>query len=268
MGARCQRRDYRFVNNMNDFFAALIFLTRLPTPHVELSTESMARAMRFFPLVGILIGGIIAATDALTKLVFLPAPRAALVLATWVIITGGLHLDGFLDCCDGLFVAKPPETRLSILKDTRVGAYAVIGGAALLITKWSAIFALPRGTRWQILLLAPVLARWAMVYATVVYPYARQQESLGKMFKDYVGRRELIIATLTMLGAVLLIHPLAGLMLTFMMWIYVIIAARWVMTRIPGLTGDVYGALGETGETLILLVSCMVIPAWQNILSA
>ncbi len=250
---------------MNDFFAALIFLTRLPTPHVELSTKSMARAMRFFPLVGILIGGIIVAADTLASLVFPPAPRAALVLVTWIIVTGGLHLDGFLDCCDGLFVAKPPELRLNILKDTQVGAYAVVGGAALLITKWSAIFALPRGTRWQVLLLAPVLARWAMVYATVVYPYARQRESLGTMFKDYAGRRELGIATLTMLGAVLLVRPIGGLLLAFIMWMYVIIAARWVMTRIPGLTGDVYGALGETGETLILLVSSMVVPAWQNI---
>lgn len=234
-------------------FVALYFLTRWPLPRREISLEEVGRAAWAFPAVGALIGGLLAGATWLLGQFFPPLPVAALGLALWVAVTGALHLDGFVDCCDALLAARPAEVRLEILRDTHVGAFGVIGGATLLLLKWAALAVLAEAERSAPLFLAPTLGRWAMVYAMVRYPYARPS-GLGRAFKEHAGWREWLAATEIALLVAVLTRSWIGLLAIGIAWGLTVLLARWVMKRIPGFTGDVYGALCELVEVAVLLV--------------
>ena len=118
---------------------------------------------------------------------------AALVLAAWVLGTGALHLDGFLDSCDGLFGGHTPEARLRIIRDERAGAFAVIGGILLLLLKYAALAGNPDPL--AALVVAPVLGRWGMAVAVVCFPYGRA-EGLGRAMKDHAGWPQAVFASL------------------------------------------------------------------------
>ncbi len=240
----------RFVTHLLD---ALHFLTRLPLPRRETTLEGVGQAAWAFPVVGMLIGLLLTGTVWLLGLVFPPLLLAALVLACWVAVTGALHLDGWVDCCDALFAARPPEDRLEILRDVHVGAFGVVGGVVLLLVKFAALASLPAGREWPALFLAPTLGRWAMVYAIVRYPYARPQ-GLGTVLKERTGLRGLLVATAVALVAVAASRVWAGLLAFAVAWGLTVLFSRWALGRLPGLTGDVYGALCELVETAVLLV--------------
>ncbi len=233
------------------FLVALYFLTRLPLPPKEISLEEVGRSAWAFPAVGVLIGLILAGSDWLLGWLFPPVLRAALALALWVALTGALHLDGFVDCCDALLAARPPEVRLEILRDTHVGAFGVVGAIVLLLVKSVALSTCLSAGTWPALILAPALGRWAMVYAMAHYPTARAT-GMGKAVQEFIGRRTLLGATLLALLP-LPTQPLAGLIAFALAWLFTVLFARWVLRRIPGFTGDVYGALCESTEVVILL---------------
>ncbi len=219
------------------------------------TARELGAAVGFYPLVGLILGGLLLAADYLLGLFMPPLVRIALVLTLWVILTGSLHLDGFLDACDGLLGGFTPESRLEIMRDERVGAFALAGGVLLLLVKFSALSAVRPIA--PALLLAPVLGRWGMTIALVAFPYARPQ-GLGKAVKDNATRRQALIATVFVLlitlaiawwwadWRVLLALPVAALLV----WA----GARYTLRRIPGLTGDIYGAINEIIEATTLLV--------------
>ena len=159
--------------------AALQLLTIIP-PLVRrtFTDREMGRAVGWFPLVGALLGAGLAVLDAAGRAI-VPVPVAAtLVLAAWIIGTGALHLDGFLDACDGLLGGHTPEDRLRIFRDERVGAFAVIGGVLLVLLKYSVLVGLEH--RATAIIVIPTLGRWLMALAVVRYPYARPQ-GLGRI---------------------------------------------------------------------------------------
>ncbi len=233
------------------FFAALQFLTVLP-PFVrrQFTANELGRAVGYFPLVGLFIGGLLWGANELMRDLWPPGIRATLTLALWTLATGALHLDGFLDACDGVFGANTPERRLEIMRDEHVGAFAVIGGALLISTKFAALTALPDTLAPY--LLAPALGRCGMTLAIVFFPYARK-EGLGRTMKDYAGWLEVLVATLTVVvacwwagqtRAMLAMAAAAGTTLCI---------AWFALRRLGGLTGDIYGAVCELTEVAILL---------------
>ncbi|MCH8930772.1 MAG: adenosylcobinamide-GDP ribazoletransferase, partial [Proteobacteria bacterium] len=116
------------------------------------------------------------------KLKALPIEAVAVVLiVALVLITGGLHLEGLADACDGLFGGHTRDERLAIMRDPRVGVYGVLGLVAVLGLKWAGLQSLPSTVRVEALLLAPTLSRWSMVVAIAAFPYART-EGLGRDF--------------------------------------------------------------------------------------
>ena len=239
------------------------FLTVLPVPErAWQSPGSFGRAFAWFPLVGLVLGSLLAAV-ALAMLVVLPVSVvAALVLALSVLLTGGLHLDGLMDACDGLFCVRSPEERLAIMRDSHVGAFGVLGAGCLLLVKFAALSALVAGRRDLLiaaLLLAPVLSRWAMVIATVCFPYGRTGESLGSTFRRTAGPVQLAAATLIAFLSLPAVCIAAHLSLWAGFTLFAGVAAltyglaRFALTRLPGLTGDVYGAINEVVEAALLV---------------
>ncbi len=242
------------------FVTALSFLTILPLPHTEVSPTSLGRAVGYFPAVGVLIGGVLACATWVFGHLFPPTVAGALVLAVWVGASGALHVDGFLDACDGLFGGHTPEARLRIMRDERVGAFALVGGVLLLLTKHAAIVHLMTFTSWhhpvtalRVWIVAPTLGRYAMSLAVIAFPYARKQ-GLGRWMKDHAGGRELLLAAGTALSVSLLLWGVWGLL-----WMMLVTGSTWMLahftlSRIPGLTGDIYGALCEITELFVLLI--------------
>jgi adenosylcobinamide-GDP ribazoletransferase len=240
------------------FLAALQFLTVIPPVMKRaLTPQEMGRAVAFFPLVGLLLGGMLLGLDEGLRRIWPPDLCAALVLSAWVLITGALHLDGFLDSCDGLFGGRDAEQRLRIMRDERVGAYAVAGGVLLLLVKLLAL-------SWSrdrpgALLLAPVLGRWSMTVAILFFPYARP-EGLGRSMKDHAGWGEMIVATLIAAGASWCVSPVVGPIAMAVGAGVTWLIARFVLRRLPGLTGDIYGAICEIVEVLVLLIFAARVP--------
>lgn len=236
---------------------ALGFLTTLPVPARGAATcADLARSTALFPLVGLWLGLLLIGADALLARLFPQALQAALTLALWVALTGALHLDGLVDCCDALFAPLPPDRRLEILRDVHVGAFGVVGAVLLLLIKFAALVSLPAGGRTGALLLAPTLARWALPYAMRAYPYARSGPGLGRSFRELLTWREVTVASAVAGLAALAVAGLTGLLALVAAWLTVRGMAWWVRRRIPGLTGDVYGAIAEAVELVTLLVFC------------
>jgi adenosylcobinamide-GDP ribazoletransferase len=238
---------------LHDVRAAFSFLTILPLGFSE--GRKPGYAFAWFPLVGLVIGLVLAAVAWLPM--GTPALRAFLILLTWVILTGALHLDGLADACDGLLATVETERRLEIMRDPRAGSWAVVGVVLLLLGKWVSLQSLPP---W-VLILPPVIGRWSMVLAAYRYPYARST-GLGAYFREGLGGRQWWIATgitvLVSAGLALVIHPvLAGLFPLGL--IVAVLLSRWAAQRLGGgLTGDVYGAVCEVTELACLLTLALL----------
>jgi len=241
-----------------DFMVAMQFLTVIP-PVIkrQFTPQEMGRAVAYYPLVGLVIGGVLVVARRLFALFLPPLPAAALLLAVWVLSSGALHVDGFLDSLDGLLGGFTPESRLTILRDEHKGAFAVAGGILLFLVKFSAVVSLA-GWRAPALLLAPMFGRWTISLAIVFFPYARP-EGLGKVMKEHAGRVQAGLATAFMLLAAWLTAGFYGLAACAVALLVGLLVVWFTLRRIPGLTGDIYGALCELVETAILLVFCVTL---------
>lgn len=249
------------------FFTALQFLTAIPVPDLGKFREGdTGRSTVFFPVVGLVIGLILAGLNRLFLLFLPPEIGNGLTLAALVLITGAMHLDGFIDTCDGMGGHKPVEERWKVMHDSRAGAFGVVGAVLLLLIKFLALNSIPAGLMTATLILVPVVSRWAMVYAVMFFRYARP-EGLGKSFKTGTSAARFIIATLFSLGIAVGCARLAGadfyfpagtgIMITA--WLVVLALGRYLSWKFAGLTGDSYGAINEIIETVLLIL--ITIPA-------
>jgi adenosylcobinamide-GDP ribazoletransferase len=229
---------------MNDLRTALGLLTIFPIRGQSIS----ARALAYYPLVGLLIGVLLMCTHFLLRLVLPNLAAAALLVAVWALLTGALHLDGFSDACDGLFAAATRERRLEIMHDVHLGAFGTVGLTWLVITK---VVFIAGVSNFIPLLLAPILGRWALVYAAT-YPTARS-EGMAVLFRTGLTRRVILVASISaaILAAICGGFGLAAFLTAFIMATFI---ARFAQNRLGGLTGDVYGMICESVELGVLLI--------------
>jgi adenosylcobinamide-GDP ribazoletransferase len=212
---------------------AVRFLTILPVPGAHhLRDGDWGRATACYPAVGLLLGAILAGLDWALRWLLPANVAAALLLFAWVVLTGALHLDGFVDCCDALLAPVPLERRLEILRDIHAGAFGIAGVVLLLLLKYAALAAVPTRIRWLVLLHLPMLARWGMTSAVLLYPYALGTGLCWWAGLGWAALGLLVVAVLATLSI-----------------------AQWVQSRIGGLTGDVYGAICELVEVVGLLTA-------------
>jgi adenosylcobinamide-GDP ribazoletransferase len=234
---------------------ALGFLTRLPVGCMaDVSARQLGRSMAYFPLVGLLLGGALVGLDA--ALVHL-LPRAVgdvLLLVVLALASGALHLDGFADLCDGVGGGRDREAALRIMKGSCIGAFGTVGLVLLLLLKYQALTSLPVGIKPAALLLMPVAGRWAPVLLAVAVPYLRGPEGTGAAFANHAGRRELLLASVTLLAVSGRLFRLEGLLLAGGVVLVTTGFGLWIRRRLGGVTGDVMGAAVELLELTVLLL--------------
>ncbi|MEM8534591.1 MAG: adenosylcobinamide-GDP ribazoletransferase [Chloroflexota bacterium] len=230
---------------------ALRFLTIIPVPGMPpMSEASIARAIRFFPLAGAVIGLLLAVVGLIANTFWVVPIHAVIIVVAWGILTAGLHLDGVSDTFDAVMSWRPRERKLEIMKDSRVGAMGAMALIAILVLKIA--FISTTGTGWlQAIILAPVLGRWADIYGIFWFPAAREG-GLGRNFQSQVQRSDFTTATIITLVLALLLAGIQGLIAFFVVWGATHLIARWWTKDLGGLTGDTYGALCEIAEVITL----------------
>lgn len=234
---------------------AVGFLTRIPVPSSAWSDpRANAASLAWYPAVGALLGGLLLALGWLLGGAP-PLLQGVLLLVAWVGLTGGMHLDGLADSADawvgGLAgdAGDSRERTLAIMKDPRCGPVAVVVLSLLLLLKFAALASLP-ATGWTALLLAPLLARAALVAAFLGTPYVRRG-GLGAALAD-APRAACLLALLA--GAVPCV--LAGWPGVLALAVAALVLAGWrraCLRRLGGITGDTAGALVELVEAAVLL---------------
>ena len=253
------------------FLAALSFLTIIPVPLLgQVSPQETGRSLGYFPVVGLIIGLMLTGLSWFLNLFLPPAVANGLVLVALVVITGALHLDGFVDTCDGVAAHKTVEVRWRAMHDSQAGAFGIVSVVLLLLVKYVSLNSLPETWLMVTLVLMPVVSRWAMVYAVFAYPYARP-DGLGKVFKQEARWPGFALATATILAVVIGLARLtdipffylAGLAIIASVWVIVIGLAAYLKRKFSGLTGDTYGAINETVEVCVLiLVGLLAYNSW------
>jgi len=244
-------RKTRINMNMRRFLIALQFLTILPIRiKSKILAEDFGKSLLFFPAVGVLIGVML--TLALFLLKFLPTlVIGAFILVLSIIITGGIHLDGFADTCDGFYGNRPKERTLEIMRDSKVGVMGVIGIVSLLLLKFSLIVNISQGVLWKILIVMVVFGRWSQVLACYISEYARK-EGKAKYFVEYASGDEFRIGTFFTLVLFFVLLGLKGVVLFAFSLVPVILFINYAKKKIGGMTGDTIGAASEVSEIIIL----------------
>lgn len=236
-------------------FIAIGFLTVLPVPvKGEFKPADMGKAMAFFPVAGAVIGGVLIATDVVLSPILPVAVVDFILIAILALLTGGLHLDGLADTCDGLYGGKTREDALAIMKDSRVGAIGAVGLIMTIGLKFTAIHEVPHSLKYSALLLMPVLSRWSIVLMAGLSDYARVTKGTGKDFVETVTPLNLVTATFfACVAAIVMMGWRGGLTILFIGCV-TLTGVVYFKKRLGGVTGDVLGAVNEVNEVMVLLI--------------
>ncbi len=236
---------------MKSFVYALYQLTRLPLPQLSFNESVYGRSTRFFPVVGFLLGAVLALLVWTVNFIFPFQVLSAFLIVAMVVLTGGIHLDGFMDSIDGLFSGRPAEKKLEIMRDSRVGAFGVIGVVCLLLLKYNLFLGMSVAALIKILPVVLALSRWCMTLAIAFFPYARP-EGLGKVYVCHTGTKELLWSTVfaaVITGAFL---GLQGLWLMLSGGFLTYLLGKKITGELGGLSGDIYGLINELLEVFFI----------------
>src|ERR1700722_3456046 len=243
------------------FLVAAQFLTRLPVPPIPGFQPSwLSRSARYFPLIGALIGLIGTGVWWLGSLCFPPAVAVGLTMSCTLLLTGALHEDGFADVCDGFGGGTTRDAVLSIMKDSRIGAYGAIGVGMMLALKWSSLVSLPRAAFPITVLGAHMASRWCAIGLIWRLPYVRADaDAKSRSFAGSLRTPDWLLSgvlgALALLPVALRIDPVVGIS-----WARALLAAlacamagtlavgAYFKARIGGYTGDCLGAAQQITE--------------------
>lgn len=235
------------------FLAAVRFLTRIPLPHQgeALQSRTIGRSLLYYPLVGLLIGLVLATLFWLLGNAP-PLVRAALVLTAWVGFTGALHLDGLADTVDAWAGGRGDATRtLALMKDPHCGPMAIVALILVLLLKCACLYTL---TRADLVALAfiPALARSTIPLLFATIPYVRPG-GLGSALSEAASYRVAIAVFMATVLPTLMLSGAKALWTLFAIAVAYATLRAMMLRRIGGTTGDTAGALVEVGEVAALI---------------
>ena len=241
----------RFFNRLA---LAISYVTCVPisAPKSAVDDKMLEGLAKYLPTVGLLIGLLLATLAAAANCLHTNGLLAAGILTfTWLWLTGGLHMDGFMDTADGVYSHRSRERMLEIMQDSRVGNFAVLAAISALALKIFALASLSGLQTVVVLLIVPAWSRACEVYAIGRFPYAREFGK-GKVWHDTTEfPRDLIVSILPVLAMTALatyLNPRAALTSAIGTCVGGVLTAHWLNRTLGGHTGDTYGAVIEAAE--------------------
>jgi adenosylcobinamide-GDP ribazoletransferase len=211
--------------------------------------------MVWYPLVGLLLGGVVAGADFLLANWLSTEVVSALVIVLLVALTRGLHQDGLADTLDGLAGGRSPADRLRIMRDPRIGAIGASGLFCSLILRYAALVSLPAAVRLPALLCLPAMGRWAMVMGAWNAPYARAEGGLAAPFLLHLSTRHVVGATILVGPVLVWAVGIPGALASVALGVALSRSVTAFCRRLlGGITGDTLGATNEVVEIAFLLL--------------
>jgi adenosylcobinamide-GDP ribazoletransferase len=254
------------------FLVAIQFLTRLPVPHLDgFQASWLSQSARFFPLVGALVGLGGVGVWWLGSMYFPPAVAVGLMMSASLLLTGAFHEDGFADVCDGFGGGRTRDAVLSIMKDSRVGAYGAIGVAMMLGLKWSTLASLPQATLPALVIGAHVVSRWWTIGLIWRLRYVRTEaDGKSTALAGNLGAADWLSSGALGALALLPVFSLVGLAAAPRLALALLaalgfsaastlLAGTYFKIRIGGYTGDCLGAAQQLAELSFLLAALGVL---------
>jgi cobalamin 5'-phosphate synthase/cobalamin synthase len=259
--------------------AAFQFLTRIPVPvSVPFERHVLSLAAVYFPVAGTAIGLLAAAWSWLLAQLLPAGPAAVLSLAGWLALSGGLHMDGWMDTADGVLSHRSREKMLEIMKDSRVGAMGVLAAVLLLFLKITILMELLTYSKLSVnsgssaliaaVLLSSLWSRTWMTVAMACWRPATPDSGLGRLFSgvNYRGAVPAVIlaAFLSLIALIIIGINLKETLLIIALCLFAAfivggVMGIWLNQKLGGLTGDTYGAMNEAVEAAVLLAILLLL---------
>lgn len=241
------------------FLIAVQFLTRLPvTFALAPSRAEVSRSLPLYPLVGLLLGLLLAALGWLLDGVSAEL-AAALLLVIWVLLTGGLHIDGLADSVDAWAGGQGNRERmLAIMKDPCVGPVGTATVALVLLLKFAALISLLRGDAFLLLAAAPLAGRTALPLLFLTTPYVRAG-GLGAALTADMPRRITVISVMLGYAVLPLLAGMTGLLAALAGLAGFMVLRSFMIRMLGGTTGDTAGAVTELSEMLVLVCVALLL---------
>jgi adenosylcobinamide-GDP ribazoletransferase len=240
---------------------AIQFLTRLPVPdNLWASEETLGKAAKFFPLVGVMVGAGAALTFWLLQYML---PHSAAVLGAIIFtafITNGFHEDGLADTFDGFGGGWTKEQALEIMRDSRLGTYGALALVFLILGKYSFLSSIASGAPgqvWRWLIVAHAASRWTVLPLCAWLPYARA-EGQGKLVAKQIGKAEIFIGSMVLFIAALPLSWQAALAALLVTGFATLLSGFYYRARLSGVTGDCLGATNQLTEVAIYLTAVIL----------
>lgn len=243
---------------MKNFLIALQFLTTLPfNIKGKIEEKDFGKSLAYFPIVGLLIGFFLASIAYIT-VSLPPLVISILILAVWIAITGGIHLDGFADTCDGFYGRRSKEEVLKIMRDSHIGTMGAAGIAILLLFKFAILSSIRSEDIWKVLIVTAVSARWSQELVCSVSKYARD-EGKAKCFIKYAEKTDMLMGAVFTLILNWFLMGVKGVILFTLLLATIFLFIQYTKRKIGGMTGDTIGATNEIAEVSVLLFSLMLL---------
>jgi adenosylcobinamide-GDP ribazoletransferase len=239
---------------MKPLLAALQFLTICPVPsRFQCGEQELRRSVAFFPVVGLLLGGALAALDYGVGFVLPVLPASVVVIIAMLVVSGALHMDGLADTADGFLSSRKRERILEIMKDSRTGPMGAIAVVCVIVLKVAALVSVGGATRWAVVVLMPLAGRCALVVQMSVLSYARPEGGLASAFGK--PRWAVAVALPVLLATAWWTARTMGLAAAGLSVLVTLLFSFWCRRKIGGFTGDTLGAACELAEIMPALVA-------------
>jgi adenosylcobinamide-GDP ribazoletransferase len=241
------RRELRYA------FTALAYFTRIPAPRwVGFEPHYLNAAARYFPLVGVLVGGVGAAVYLGAAQFWPPAIAAALGMAATLLLTGAFHEDGLADSVDAFGGGYTREDVLRIMHDSRIGAFGAIALVMALLLKWQVLVSLPLQQGAIAMIVGHAFSRLAAISFLLTLDYVRP-EGKAKPVAQRMTWPAFAVACVFGLAPMAWLAPGLTLSTVFVVALLRFALGRYFVRRIGGYTGDCLGLAQQVFELAILL---------------
>ncbi|MCT4603163.1 MAG: adenosylcobinamide-GDP ribazoletransferase [Marinifilum sp.] len=239
---------------LNIFFTGLSFFTRIPFPKwADFKKEYQYEAIKYFPIAGLIIGGVAALVFYFSNLI-LPFNLAVILsMVATALLTGALHEDGFMDVCDGFGGGWTKERILEIMKDSLIGAFGVTGIVFLVLTKFYCQFSISANQLPWILIASHSTTRMVAASLVNTHQYARVENSKAKDYSQKLNIGNFIFMVISGIVSLALLGDVIFFLILIPVYICKFLLGRYYNKWIGGYTGDCIGATQQVCEVVFYL---------------